>query len=83
MKWNNLISGYKSQIEIIRAQNAYERLGVDRGVSQNEAKKAYRKKMSLYHPDRTDEFMSAYSEEVSKLLNEAMEQIALDIKNER
>lgn len=79
MKWNEIDTSYTSQLERIKAQNPYERLGIEYGATMDEVKKAYRKKMRLYHPDRTDNFMSVHGEEISKLLNEAVEQIKREI----
>lgn len=75
MKWKNIDTNYQSQIEKLRSQTPYERLGVECGATISEVKKAYRKKMRLYHPDKTDGFMSGHGEELSKLLNQAVEQI--------
>lgn len=80
MKWKDINNNYKSQIEILKMQTPYERLGISYGATIEDAKKAYRKKISLYHPDRTDSFMSTHGEEVSKLLNEAVEKITKEIK---
>ena len=79
MKWNDIDTSYKNQLEEIKAQNSYERLGIEYGATMDEVKKAYRKKMRLYHPDRTDDFMSNHGEEIAKLLNEAVEQIKREI----
>ncbi len=79
MKWNEIDTSYKNQLERLRTQNPYERLGIEYGSTMPEVKKAYRKKMSLYHPDRTDNFMSDHGEEISKLLNQAVEQIKMEI----
>lgn len=46
----------------------------------DEVKKAYRKKMRLYHPDKTDAFMSEHGEELSKLLNQAVDQIKKELE---
>ena len=75
MKWKNIDTSYKNQLEKLKQQNSYERLGLEFGASMNQVKHAYRKKVSLYHPDRTDIFMTSYHEEVIKLLNQAVEQI--------
>jgi DnaJ-class molecular chaperone len=80
MKWKNIDNSYTNQIDKIKDQTPYERLGVDRSTSLNDVKKAYRRKVSLYHPDRTDSFMTGYSEEVVKLLNQAVEHIKKDKK---
>ncbi len=80
MKWNEVSTSYENQLEKLRAQNPYERLGIERGSTLAEAKIAYRKKMRLYHPDKTDTFMSGHGEAVSKLLNQALEQIKREIK---
>ena len=75
MKWRNLDDGYDSQIDQIRRQSPYERLGLLETATINEAKLAYRRKMILYHPDKTDPFMAEHGEEVVKLLNAAIEWI--------
>ena len=80
MKWKNIETSYQNQIEKIRSQSPYERLGLEYGATMDEVKKAYRKKIKLYHPDKTDGFMSVHGEELSKLLNQAVEQIERDLK---
>lgn len=80
MKWKNIDTNYQNQIEKLRSQNPYERLGIEYGATMDEIKKAYRRKMRLYHPDRTDNFMSGYGEELSKLLNQAVEQIKKELE---
>jgi len=79
MKWKEIDTNYKNQLERLIAQNPYERLDIEYGSTMPEVKKAYRKKMSLYHPDKTDNFMSDHGEEVSKLLNQAVEQIKVEL----
>lgn len=80
MKWKNIDTNYQNQIEKLKSQNPYERLGIEYGATMDEVKRAYRSKMHLYHPDRTDTFMSGYGGELSKLLNQAMEQIKKELK---
>lgn len=80
MKWKNIDANYLSQIEKLRLQNPYERLGIQFGATMGEVKNAYRKKIRLYHPDRTDNFMSGHGEELSKLLNQAVEQIKRELE---
>ena len=82
MKWVNIDTNYKDQIASMRAQSAYERLGVDESVSLRDAKKAFKAKMKLYHPDRTHSFMSFPRTEIAKLLNDALEKIKEDKKND-
>ncbi|MBT0032526.1 MULTISPECIES: J domain-containing protein [Vibrio harveyi group] len=78
MKWTDIDtvkSGYKSELELLKKQTPHERLGIPINATLAEAKKAYKEKVRLYHPDRKDEFMSQYSSEVVKLINEAMKRI--------
>jgi DnaJ-class molecular chaperone len=79
MKWKNIDTTYKDQLEQLKAKNPYERLGIVFGATMPEVKKAYRSKMSLYHPDKTDDFMSDHGEEITKLLNDAVQQIKREI----
>lgn len=80
MKWKNIDTNYQNQLETLRSQNPYKRLGIEYGATMDEVKIAYRKKMRLYHPDRTDNFMSGHGEELSKLLNQAVEQIKKELE---
>ncbi|HCD1298488.1 TPA: DnaJ domain-containing protein [Vibrio diabolicus] len=78
MKWtdiNTQQSGYKSELDLLASQTPHQRLGIEPSATLKEAKKAYKEKVRLYHPDRTDGFMSQYSSEVVKLLNDAIERI--------
>jgi DnaJ-class molecular chaperone len=79
MKWKDIDNSYSDQLERLKAQSPYERLGIECGASMEEVKNAYRHKMRLYHPDKTDKFMSEHGEEISKLLNQAVEQIKMEI----
>ena len=80
MKWQNIDTNYQNQLEKLRSQNPYERLGIEYGATMDEVKKAYRKKIRLYPPDKTDAFMSEHGEELSKLLNQAVDQIKKELE---
>ncbi|MEI8624995.1 J domain-containing protein [Pseudoalteromonas sp. B137] len=82
MKWKNIDLGYESKLELLKNQDPYELLNISREANLREVKKAYKRKVLLYHPDRTDTFMTNYSEEVIKLLNKAVDKIKENIKNE-
>lgn len=82
MKWKNIDLGYESKLELLKNQDPYELLNIPREANLREVKKAYKRKVLLYHPDRTDTFMTNYSEEVIKLLNKAVDKIKENIKNE-
>lgn len=73
MKWREIDRKYNARTEELRKQSPYELLGVSATDSLSTIKAAYRRKVKLYHPDRTDDFMKKYSQEVVKLLNNAME----------
>ncbi|MCB5358364.1 J domain-containing protein [Vibrio lentus] len=78
MKWTEIDTkpnGYKSELELMKSQTPHQRLGIETTATLLEAKKAYKDKVRLYHPDRTDGFMSQYSSEVVKLLNDAIKRI--------
>lgn len=80
MKWKNLHKNYNSYIDKLRKMTAYEILEVSSDITEKELKEAYLKKITLYHPDTTDEFMKKYNEEVSKLINNAFQKILKEIK---
>jgi curved DNA-binding protein CbpA len=80
MKWKNLHKNYNSYIDKLRKMTAYEILEVSSNITEKELKEAYLKKIKLYHPDTTDEFMKKYNEEVSKLINNAFQKILKEIK---
>ena len=46
MKWKNIDTNHQNQLEKLRSQNPYERLGIEYGATMDEVKKAYRKKGS-------------------------------------
>lgn len=83
MEWKDIKNKYESELDRLKNQTPYERLGVTQYSTIKEVKDAYRRKMRIYHPDRTDIFMSTYSEEVTKLLNESFEQIKRRLNNAR
>ena len=80
MKWRELNTGYTGLIDKLRSMDPHELLGVQKNCTVAEIKSAYRKKIRTYHPDRTDPFMRAHGEEVSKLINSAY-QLLLENNN--
>ncbi len=83
MKWTNIELGYQDKLTNLKRKDCFELLGIESSATLKEARSAYKRKVLLYHPDRTDPFMSAYSEEVIKLLNEAIDKIKELKKNEQ
>jgi len=59
----------------------YEVLGIEKNASDNEIKKAYRKKAMKYHPDQNPG--DSFSEDRFKEVNEAYEILSDDDKKER
>lgn len=75
INWTNIENKYKSNLETLQKMNPYELLEVGVNVNLTDLKKAYRKKMKLYHPDKADEFMKKYNQEVTKLINNAYQEL--------
>lgn len=71
MKWRNLHISSDEYVQSLRTQTPHEILGVNIGASQQEVKRAHRKKLLLYHPDRIDPFLRPHSEELCRLINAA------------
>ena len=82
MKWREIKNEYEAQIERLRAQGPYDLLEVSPNDTFEDIKRAYRRKVRRYHPDKTDDFMRPYSQEVVKLLNKAIREIERIKKNE-
>lgn len=80
MKWKNYNHCYLSNIESLKSKTPYKLLEVSKSASREEIKKAFRNKIKLYHPDGKDPFITKYCEEVTKLINSAMDQILKEIK---
>lgn len=80
MKWREIKTDYSSRLAELRARNPFELLEVDPKASLKEIKAAYRKKVRAYHPDKTDPFLKNHCEEVTRLLNQALETIKRDFE---
>ena len=59
---------------IMRLDECYEILGIKSGATEEEIKKAYRRKSLTHHPDRNNN--SSESTELFKKINEAYEIIS-------
>ena len=79
MKWTNIENKYKSNLEILQKMSPYELLEVGENVNLIDLKKAYRKMVKLYHPDKADAFMKKYNQEVTKLINKAYQDLVKQI----
>ncbi|SHJ94073.1 J domain-containing protein [Tepidibacter formicigenes] len=63
-------------------RNPYEILGVRKGATKEEVKKAYKELAKKYHPDRyLDNPLSHLAEEKFKEINEAYETIMKEVEN--
>ena len=72
------------QAEFLRTDDKYyEMLGLERGASKEDVKKAYRKLALAYHPDRVSHLGPEYTEvaeEKFKLINEAYENVSKELQ---
>ncbi|NCU33041.1 MAG: hypothetical protein EOM23_08955, partial [Candidatus Moranbacteria bacterium] len=72
------------QAEFLQTDDRYyELLGLKRGASKEEVKKAYRKLALAYHPDRVSHLGPEYTEvaeEKFKLINEAYEKVNKELQ---
>ena len=72
------------QAESLRTDDRYyEMLGLERGASKDDVKKAYRKLALLYHPDRVSHLGPEYTkvaEEKFKRINEAYENVSKELQ---
>ncbi len=75
MKWNDIHKKYEGAIDKLRKASPHDVLGVPEGASSDEIKRAYRKKLSSTHPDRSSDFMKSTDEELTKLLNLAYDEL--------
>jgi DnaJ-class molecular chaperone len=71
MKWRPLNGKYQDRIEVLRAMPPHVLLDVAANATAEEIKRAYRRKVKTYHPDRIDSFLRPHGEEIMKLLNRA------------
>jgi curved DNA-binding protein CbpA len=79
MEWREIKSEYVDNIKKLEQLDAYTLLGISPGATRLEIKSAYREKVKLYHPDRSDPFVRKYSQEVTKLLNQAYRKILSEL----
>lgn len=71
MEWREVKTGYKDRLDELAAMRPEQLLDVSLDASEKEFRSAYLAKVRTYHPDSTDPFIKAYSQEVLKLINKA------------
>lgn len=75
MKWKDINNKYDGVLAQLRRASSHEILGVPQGAALDEIKRAYRKKLSSTHPDRSSDFMKSTDEEITKLINLAYDEL--------
>lgn len=75
MKWTDRTPGWKNVLQEARLKSPHEVLGIAPNASLKEIRAAYLKLVKLYHPDKSDQFMGAFNEEMLKLINGAYERL--------
>jgi DnaJ-class molecular chaperone len=75
MNWKEISSQYISNLDYLRGLTPYEIFEVGINVTTEELRKAYRKKIIIYHPDKSDKFLMEYNQEVTKIINNAYHEL--------
>lgn len=75
MKWRDLNKSYSDIIEQYKKQTPYEILKINESATVDDIKKAYKRLVKIYHPDKSDIFMRKVNEETIKLINVAYEKL--------
>lgn len=75
MKWKDINKKFEGVIDKLRKASPHDVLGVPEGASPEVIKRAYRKKLSSTHPDRSSNFMKSTDEELTKLINLAYDEL--------
>ena len=74
LKWKEL-NRYKDFIEELQQKDPYEILEIKNTATPEQIIKAYLKKVKIYHPDNSDEFIKINNENILKIINGAYETI--------
>jgi len=75
MKWRNRRPQLSDELSRLRGLEPHEVLNITPGAGADEIKRAYRKMVKVYHPDKSDPFMGKHNEQVMKIVNDAYEQL--------
>ena len=74
LKWKEL-NRYTNFIEELQKKTPYEILEIKNTATPEEIRQAYLKKVKIYHPDNSDEFIKINNENILKIINGAYETI--------
>jgi curved DNA-binding protein CbpA len=81
MKWKNIEKNYKDKIISMSNISPYTLFEINKDSSLSDLKKAYKRLVKVYHPDRSHPFMQKHNEELLKIINRAYELIESEMRN--
>ena len=83
VRWQDLSIRPTIDLEALEAMDPFQLLGVTRGSTRAEVRRAYLALVRAYHPDRLDEFMRRQGERVTRILNAAYERALAALNGDR
>jgi DnaJ-class molecular chaperone len=71
MKWKNRSPLLSDELSRLKGKEPHELLALPPQAGLDDIKRAYRRMVKIYHPDRADPFMRNHNEQVIQLINAA------------
>lgn len=71
MKWKNRSPLFSDELSRLKGQEPHELLALSPRAGLTDIKRAYRRMVMTYHPDRADPFMRRHNGQVTRLINAA------------